>query len=120
MNDPIADSARGILDGHIILSRHLAAKNHYPAIDLLYSVSRVMTEVVTEEHKKAAQKILQILATYKDAEDLINIGAYVMGSNKDIDLAISKIDSVNAFLHQGIHEKTNYKKTVDELIKIIK
>ena len=104
-NEPIADTARGILDGHIVLSRSMAQRNHYPAIDVLSSISRVMSAVASEEHKELAGKMKNILATYRDAEDLINIGAYRSGSNKEIDFAIEKIDAVNAFLRQGTEEK---------------
>lgn len=104
-NEPISDTARGILDGHIVLSRGMAQRNHYPAIDVLASISRVMTSVASEEHKQLAGQMKNVLATYRDAEDLINIGAYRAGSNKDIDYAISKIDAVNAFLRQRTDEK---------------
>lgn len=104
-NEPIADTARGILDGHIVLSRNMAQKNHYPAIDVLASISRVMSAVASKEHKKLAGQMKNVLAVYRDAEDLINIGAYKAGSNKEIDFAISKIDAVNAFLRQGTDEK---------------
>lgn len=104
-NEPIADTARGILDGHIVLSRGMAQKNHYPAIDVLASISRVMSAVASQEHKRLSGEMKKILATYRDAEDLINIGAYRAGSNKDIDFAIEKIDAVNTFLQQGTDEK---------------
>lgn len=104
-NEPISDTARGILDGHIVLSRGMAQRNHYPAIDVLASISRVMTAVASEEHKQLAGQMKNVLATYRDAEDLINIGAYRAGSNKDIDYAISKIDEINAFLRQRTDEK---------------
>ena len=87
-NEPITDTARGILDGHIVLDRKLGHKNHYPAIDILQSISRVMNSIVTKEHKALAGKLKQVLATYSEAEDLINIGAYKNGSNPDIDYAI--------------------------------
>ncbi len=104
-NEPIADTARGILDGHIVLTRSMAQRNHYPAIDVLASISRVMSSVASKEHKELAGKMKNILATYRDAEDLINIGAYRAGSNKNIDFAIEKIDAVNDFLRQGTEEK---------------
>lgn len=88
-----------------MLSRSMAQKNHYPAIDVLQSISRVMSSVATKEHKELAGKIKEILATYRDAEDLINIGAYKSGSNPDIDFAIEKIGMVNAFLKQSTDEK---------------
>ena len=105
MNEPITDTARGILDGHIVLDRKLGQKNHYPAIDVLQSISRVMSAIATPEHKKLAGKLKNVLATYNEAEDLINIGAYKSGSNPDIDYAIKKIRQVNEFLCQGTDEK---------------
>ncbi|MGN0151392.1 MAG: flagellar protein export ATPase FliI [Wujia sp.] len=104
-NEPITDTARGILDGHIVLSRHLAQKNHYPAIDVLASISRCMSAIADKEHKKYSGMLKNVLATYNDAEDLINIGAYRSGSNKDIDYAITKISKVNAFLMQDVDSK---------------
>lgn len=118
MNEPIADHSRSILDGHIVLSRDLAARNHYPAIDVPHSVSRLMTNLVTDEHKKAAGKLREVLARYTEAEDLINIGAYVKGSNPKIDYALTKIDQVNSFLKQGTFEKVKYEDTVKKLIAI--
>lgn len=103
-DEPIADAARGILDGHIMLNRDLAAKNHYPCIDVGHSVSRLFTAIASEPQKKAAGQIREVLARYSEAEDLINIGAYVKGSNPKIDNAISKIDKVNDFLIQGTGE----------------
>ncbi|MCE5262134.1 MAG: flagellar protein export ATPase FliI [Deltaproteobacteria bacterium] len=114
-NEPIADAARSILDGHIVLTRELAGKNHYPAIDVLHSISRVMLDVVDDEHRQMARKIVQILATHKKAEDLINIGAYVKGSNPEIDYAISMIDRVNGFLKQDIHEKIDFPQTIQQM-----
>ncbi|MBO6305011.1 MAG: flagellar protein export ATPase FliI [Selenomonadaceae bacterium] len=118
MNEPIADAVRSILDGHIVLSRAIAAQNHFPAIDILPSVSRVMNEVVTKEHLKAAQNMRSLMAVYKDAEDLIHIGAYVKGSSKKIDEAIEKIDSINDFLCQDIFEVDTYETTESKLIGI--
>lgn len=105
MNEPITDTARSILDGHIMLDRKLAHKNHYPAIDVLQSISRVMSAIVTKEHKAQAGKLRNVLATYSEAEDLINIGAYKNGSNPDIDYAIKKIRAVNGYLCQATDEK---------------
>jgi len=105
MNEPITDTARSILDGHIMLDRKLAHKNHYPAIDVLQSISRVMSAIVTKEHKAQAGKLRNVLATYNEAEDLINIGAYKNGSNPDIDYAIKKIRAVNGYLCQMTDEK---------------
>ena len=105
MNEPITDTARSILDGHIMLDRKLAHKNHYPAIDVLQSISRVMSSIATKEHKEQAGKLRNVLATYSEAEDLINIGAYKNGSNPDIDYAIRKIRAVNGYLCQSTEDK---------------
>jgi flagellum-specific ATP synthase len=117
-NEPISDAARSILDGHISLSRDLANKNHYPAIDPLQSISRVMVDIVDREHREKAGKILNILATYKKAEDLINIGAYVKGSNPEIDYALSMIGRVNAFLKQDINEIVDFESSRKELFAL--
>ncbi len=114
-NEPISDLARSILDGHIALSRKIAQKNHYPAIDVLGSISRCMSQVASDEQKKTAGHIRNILATYGEAEDLINIGAYKRGSNPAIDEAISKIDQVNDFLMQGTHVKYTYEEMLTEM-----
>ena len=116
MNEPIADAVRSILDGHIVLSRRIAAQNHFPAIDVLSSVSRVMYEVVAKNHLEAAQEMRQLMAVYQEAEDLIHIGAYVKGSSPKIDAAIQKIDGINDFLCQGIYEVTSYADTEQQLI----
>lgn len=117
-NEPITDTARGILDGHIILSRALTHRGHYPAIDVLQSISRVMTHITTEEHKQYALKLKNVLATYNEAEDLINIGAYRSGSNKKIDYAISKIDEINDYLTQDIEERYDFDNEIDLLQKL--
>ncbi len=117
-NEPITDTARSILDGHIMLSRKLGHKNHYPAIDVLQSISRCMSTIVSNEHKAAAGKLKNILATYQDAEDLINIGAYKNGSNPDIDYAIEKIKEVNAYLQQDVNTKINFDEEVTMLMEI--
>lgn len=114
-NEPISDTARSILDGHIVLNRKLAHLNHYPAIDVLQSISRVMSAVADSKHKKAAGKLKNVMATYSEAEDLINIGAYKAGSNKNIDFAVSKIDAVNEFLCQDTDEKFSFGEIVDKL-----
>jgi len=119
MNEPIADSVRSILDGHIVLSRDLAAKNHYPCIDILHSASRVMRDIVEPEHVQGAAKIREILATHKEAEDLINIGAYVAGSNPKIDYAISRIDAVNEFLCQGMDERDTLDGTTSAMTELV-
>jgi len=105
MNEPIGDAARGILDGHIVLDRKFANKGHYPAINVLASVSRCMKDVVDSEHQKAANLMRELLAAYTDAEDLINLGGYVRGANPRVDLAISMIEEINDFLKQGIYEE---------------
>jgi flagellum-specific ATP synthase len=108
MNEPVADAVRSILDGHIVLSRKLAAANHYPAIDILASVSRVMGDVVSPQHGAAASAVRDLMATYREAEDLINIGAYVAGSNPRVDLALARNDEIRAFLRQGINERSTF------------
>lgn len=119
MNEPIADSARSILDGHIVLTRELAAQNHYPAIDIMRSISRVMEDISALKHKHNAGRLKELLATYRKAEDLINIGAYVPGSNPQIDRAIAKIDRINAYLRQGIQECIGFEESIDQLEKIM-
>ncbi len=118
LNDPVADSARSLLDGHIVLSRKLAAKSHFPAIDILTSVSRLMNNVASEEHKKAAGDLREIYATYTDAEDLISIGAFAPGSNKKIDGAIALIDSIHSFLRQDIGQSSSYEDTISMMTQI--
>ncbi len=118
MMEPVADSVRSILDGHIVLSRQLAAANHYPAIDVLQSVSRVMPDVVDANQYSAASAVRDVLATYKDAEDLINIGAYVPGSNPRVDFALSKIEGVRHFLRQGIYETSSHEQTLAKLMSV--
>nr|WP_310936755.1 flagellar protein export ATPase FliI [Clostridium sp. SHJSY1] len=114
-NEPIADAVRGILDGHIVLSRKLAHKNHYPAIDILNSVSRLMSSIAENEHKEAASYARDLLATYKESEDLINIGAYVRGSNPKIDTAIRYNEPLEKFLRQGIDDKATYEDSIGNL-----
>src|SRR3712207_104391 len=117
-NEPIADAVRGILDGHIVLSRALAGKNHYPAIDILNSVSRLMSEIATDEHKKAASLARDLLATYKNSEDLINIGAYTQGSNSKVDMAIQYNDEINNYLRQGIKEQSEFSESINRLVNM--
>ena len=119
MNDPIGDSVRSIIDGHIVLSRSLAQRGHFPAVDIMQSASRVMKSVASPEHIKLAQKLREILAVYKDAEDLINIGAYKPGSNIKIDKAIKVIDQVNDFLRQAVEDPTNFNSTVRMMQQIL-
>jgi flagellum-specific ATP synthase len=115
MNEPIADAARSILDGHIVLTRDLAHQNHYPAIDVLRSISRVMADITDLDHKLHAGRLKEVLATYRKAEDLINIGAYAAGSNPKIDYAVQMIDPVNLYLRQGIDEAATFEASIDAL-----
>ena len=117
-NEPIADAVRGILDGHIVLTRSLAHKNHYPAIDILNSVSRLMPEIAEESHRTMAGAIRDLLAVYNDSEDLINIGAYVKGSNKRIDAAILYHDNILRFLKQDINEHNEFSDSIKMLKEI--
>ena len=117
-NEPITDTARSILDGHIMLNRKLAHKNHYPAIDILQSISRCMSQIATREHKQLSGRMKNVMATYNEAEDLINIGAYKSGSNPEIDYAIGKIQAVNQFLLQDVNDKFSFDETV-EMMKSI-
>lgn len=119
MNEPIADTVRGILDGHIVLSRKIAHKNRYPAVDVLQSVSRVFTEICTKEHQAAAMKLRAVLATYQENEDLINIGAYQKGSSPKVDYAINKIEEVEAFLKQHVYEPSTFEDTVQRLLRMM-
>jgi flagellum-specific ATP synthase len=118
--DPVADSARSLLDGHIVLSRKLAEKGHFPAVDILASISRLMPAVVSAEHKIAAQKLREIYATYIDAEDLINIGAFSPGSNRRIDGAVALIDRIANFLIQPVRQRTDFAETVRLMAAITK
>lgn len=115
MNEPIADEVRSILDGHIVLSRDLAARGHYPAIDVSESISRVMTSIVDPEHVEAARKLREVVAAYEKERDLILIGAYESGSDPRVDYAIEKIEEVNSFLKQGVQDKVNFDETIAQL-----
>ncbi len=117
-NEPITDTARSILDGHIVLSRKLGHKNHYPAIDVLQSISRCMSQIADKEHKTVAGKLKNVLATYTEAEDLINIGAYKTGANENIDFAIQKIDQVNEYLCQDVESKYTFEEELELLYAI--
>jgi len=119
MNEPIADAVRSILDGHIVLSRQMAAKNHFPAIDILGSASRVMRDIVSADHLRHAGQVREVLATYREAEDLVNIGAYVGGSNAKIDYALGRIEAVNTFLCQGMEEKFDMLDSLEGLKKLV-
>jgi flagellum-specific ATP synthase len=112
INDPVVDTVRGIVDGHIFLSRKVAAQNHYPAIDVLGSVSRVFTTVCDEEHQVAAGRMRELMAIYKDAKDLIDIGAYEHGSSPKIDMAIQLMPEINRFLRQKITEPMRMEQTL--------
>jgi flagellum-specific ATP synthase len=115
MNEPIADAVRSTVDGHIVLSRRLAEKGHYPAVDVLASISRVMKDIVDPEHLDSARRLIKVLSTYREAEDLINIGAYVDGSDTEIDFAKSMIVRINEFLQQDIHQKVSFQESVARL-----
>lgn len=119
LTEPVTDTARGILDGHIVLSRKIANRNQYPAIDVLASISRVMSDIVTPEHKRSANIMKKIMAVYADAEDLINIGAYVSGSNPDIDDAIARYPAIREFITQSVEESFGFDKTIADMIKIV-
>ncbi|MCX7879663.1 MAG: flagellar protein export ATPase FliI [Ignavibacteria bacterium] len=118
LNEPVSDTVRGILDGHIVLSRKLASIGHYPAIDVLDSISRVMNDIITPEHKKAVKIALELLATYRNSEDLINVGAYQRGTNLKIDKAIAMHDTLSSFLKQDIDETHSFENTIRNLIEI--
>lgn len=118
MNEPIADAVRGILDGHIVLSRTLVNQNHFPAIDILESISRSMDDIITLEHRKAAYKLKTVYATYKESEDMINIGAYTKGSNSKVDYSISMIDRIKDYLKQDITEDNSFDDAVIRLINL--
>lgn len=117
-NEPISDTARSILDGHIMLSRALVHKNHYPAVDVLQSLSRVMGDITTSEHRAAAGIIRNLMAVHAKNEDLINIGAYVSGSDPMCDKAIALMDNINSFLKQSVKDKTEYQETVNSLLEL--
>ncbi len=116
MNEPIADAVRGILDGHIVLHRNLANKGHFPAIDVLSSVSRVMKDIVSEDQQGAAEQLKKLLAVYRDSEDLINIGAYQRGSNAEIDKAIQYYDLIRNYTQQRTNEKVTLQEAQERLI----
>ena len=118
-NEPIADTVRGILDGHIVLSRKLANANHFPAIDVSASISRLMVEIVSPKHRELASKLRDILSVYEKNEDLLSIGASKAGTNPRLDYAISKIDQINAFLMQGINESFSYDESLHQLESIL-
>jgi flagellum-specific ATP synthase len=118
LDEPVSDTARSILDGHIVLSRKIAIRGHYPAIDVLSSVSRLKSEVTDAGQKKKSQEIMELMAVYRQSEDLINIGAYVAGSNKKVDEAIRRMDDINQFLRQDVNERSGYQESWDWLAKL--
>jgi type III secretion protein N (ATPase) len=118
MEEPIADEVRGILDGHIILNRALGARNHWPAIDVLPSLSRVMSGIAAPEHKKAAAKLREVLATYEKQRDLILLGAYQYGTDPKTDYAIDKIEDVETFLRQSTEEHDDFDDTIKKLMAL--
>ena len=115
LSEPVSDAMRGILDGHLWLARDLANRGHYPAIDILESISRVMPEVVDEQHQQSAQKIKHCTAVFRDIEDLVNIGAYAMGTNPEFDLAVNSRAEIERFLRQGMHEEVSFDQAQREL-----
>ncbi len=119
LSDPIADAMRSILDGHLWLSRDLANRGHYPAIDILESISRVMSDIVDDDHKAAARLVTRLVALYKDIEDLVNIGAYAPGTNPEFDMAVAMRDDINIFLQQDVNKKMSYDQTVADLTQLI-
>jgi flagellum-specific ATP synthase len=119
LDEPVSDTARSILDGHIVLSRKMATMGHYPAIDVLGSVSRVKSEVTTDKQIELTQEVIELLSIYRESEDLINIGAYVDGSNPKVDKAITYIDKINSFLKQDMNDHSDFSKTMEELGQII-
>lgn len=119
-NEPISDTVRGILDGHIVLTRSLAAANHFPAIDVGASISRLMVDVTSDEHRKMAGRLRDIMSTYEKSADLVAIGAYKAGTNPKLDYALSKIDTINEFLKQGINEAFEFQDTVRQMEQILR
>ena len=118
-NEPIADTVRGILDGHIVLSRQLANANHFPAIDVGASISRLMVEIVSPEHRQLAGKLRDIMGVYEKNADLVSIGAYKAGTNPKLDHALKKIDAINQFLMQGVDEAFSYEESLNQLRRIM-
>ena len=119
MDEPVADAVRSILDGHIVLSRRLQSQGHYPAIDVIESVSRVMVDVVSDTHFESSNRIKEILVNYREAEDLINVGAYQEGNNPEIDHAIRYVNGINAFLRQGIEDNTPFQQMFEQMIGLL-
>ena len=120
INDQIVDTVRGITDGHIFLSRKVAEANHYPAIDVLGSISRLMSSIATPEHKEAAGKMRALLSLYRENKDLIDVGMYTSGSNPKLDIAIELMPKINAFLQQKTTDSVNMQNTINTLIDMMK
>jgi flagellum-specific ATP synthase len=120
LSDPISETVRSILDGHIVLSRQLAARNHFPAIDLLNSTSRVMKDIVGPGHYAAARSIIELQARYHQSEDLIMLGAYKAGTNRDLDKAVGAQDGINAFLRQNIEQSVTIGSSIQDLLTLVK
>jgi flagellum-specific ATP synthase len=120
MTDPVADTVRSILDGHVVLSREIAAQGHFPPVDVLGSVSRVMTAVVPQDHASAAMRIKALLAAYRRASDLITIGAYKEGSDPEVDKAIRFKSKIDSFLQQGIEEGISLEESVQTLMNLVR
>jgi type III secretion protein N (ATPase) len=120
MNEPVADEVRSILDGHIILSRKLGSANHYPAIDILASISRVMNAVVTPKQRAWAARVRELMAKYEEVELLVRLGEYQQGSDRDADIAIERIDAIKAFLRQSPHERIAFDDTLSHLEELVR
>jgi flagellum-specific ATP synthase len=118
LDEPVSDAVRGVLDGHLVLSRALAERTHYPAVDVLRSISRLAIKVTSPRTRKAAAAVKRLMAIYAEAEDLINVGAYARGSNPEIDRAMDKIGEINEFLRQDIEERTDFEETLERLARI--
>lgn len=118
ITEPVSDAIRGILDGHVWLSRDLANRGHYPAVSVLESISRVMGDVVSREHKEAAAEVRRVLAVWNDIEDLVNVGAYTVGNNAEFDVAVKMKPGIDAFLKQGVHERSAWRDAEDELLEL--
>jgi flagellum-specific ATP synthase len=119
MDDPVSDTARSILDGHIILSRKLSTKGHYPAVDVLDSVSRLFQDITDEKHYKSAGELIELLSEYREAEDMLSIGAYAKGSNPKVDRALLFKSKIDEFLRQGINEPSQFEETLKSLFEVI-
>jgi len=119
LSEPISDAMRGILDGHLWLSRELANRGHYPAIDVLESISRVMPDVTSVEHQQRAREVIRLAALYQDVQDLVNIGAYAAGTNDEIDRAVKAQPEIRRFLQQGVDEKVSFEQAGEELKRLV-